>query len=154
MPFKLPKESRSFFKPIDDSSKNKFETLFDKYYMCLMMGLSREKLGMKEEVEPQEFVDYYPELYVDKKELIMGLLINAEAKRQGISNKDSLEKLMLELIDDKTVTKLSSKGVDKLNLYAAGGMNIISDQLDKTDKLEEFLVHYYRLINNDENEAV
>lgn len=149
MGFKLPKEARSYFKLIDDRSNNKFKILFDRYYLCLMAGFSCKTLGKQEEIENADFLDSYPELYVDKAELIAGLLINSEMERQGIDSTEqkSVENLILQVIDNNSSTKLSNKGLDLLNCYAASGMNFIRDNIPKTSELETFLVYYQQLLN-------
>ncbi|ANV74209.1 hypothetical protein PDQ36_27660 [Bacillus cereus] len=149
MGFKLPKEARNYFKLIDQKD-NKFKTLFDKYYLCLMVGLCNEKLGKQDEYESADFVEGYPQVYADKAPLITGLLINAEMERQGINSehRPSVEGLILQLIDNDSTIKLSEKGLELLNSYAAGGMNIIRDSIPKTSELETFLVHYHRLLNS------
>lgn len=150
MGFKLPKQARNYFKYIDELGTNRFKYLFDKYYLCLMLGLDYGMPGKEDEVEKEDFIDRYPEQYVDKGDLILGLLISTEMERKGINVEDraSLEKLMLGLIDINSSTKLSEKGMELLNLYAARGMSIISEKIPKTKELEVFLVHYYKLINS------
>jgi hypothetical protein len=64
-----------------------------------------------------------------------------------------VEKLMLQLIDHMSVTKLSQKGIELLNLYAAGGTNYIYDNISVTQELELFLVNYFELINSAEIEV-
>lgn len=149
MGFKLPKEAREYFKYIDQR-ENKFKTIFDKYYLCLMVGFCEEKLGKPEEFESADFLESYPQAYADKAPLITGLLINSEMNRQGISSEDriSVEGLILYLIDNNSSTKLSEKSIELLNSYAAAGMNKIKDKITQTSDLETFLVHYHRLINS------
>lgn len=149
MGFKLPKETRDYFKFIDQK-ENKFKTIFDKYYLCLMVGFCEERLGKPEDYESSDFIEGYPQAYADKAPLITGLLINAEMNRQGIDSEDrlSVEGLILNLIDNNSSTKLSEKGIELLNSYAATGMNKIREKITKTGDLETFLVHYHRLINS------
>lgn len=149
MGFKLPKETREYFKYID-LKENNFKMIFDKYYLCLMIGLSEEKLGKQEEIEGADFIESYPQAYADKAPLITGLLINAEMNRQGINSEDrfSVEGLILNLVDNNSSTKLSEKGIELLNSYAAAGMNKIKEKITQTGDIETFLVHYYRLINS------
>ena len=149
MGFKLPKEAREYYKSIDQKEK-KFKLIFDKYYMCLIMGLNNKKLGRQDEYESADFIEGYPQPYLEKSHLIIGLLINAEMERQGIDAEDrsSVENLILQLIDTDSSTKLSEKGMELLNRYAAGGMDIIRDYIPKTGDLEVFLVAYHRLINS------
>lgn len=144
----MPKDSRDYFKLIDKSSSN-FKLMFDKYFICVMVGFNFGKLGAVEQIEPADFIDYYPELYADKSDLIIGLLIDAEMRRQGISSDDRIgvEGLILKLINHNSTTRLSEHGIDLLNLYAAFGQLIIRDKIAKTAEIETFFVHYYNLIN-------
>lgn len=152
MSFKLPKEAREYFKLIEDADSQslKFAVKFDMYYLCLMVGLNNRKLATEDKVETEAFITYYPEgFYGDKSLPIAGLLIDAEMERKAIepSDRTSIEALILELIDHQKTTKLSDKGIERLNQYAARGMEIIRDNIPKTRELETFLVHYYKLLN-------
>lgn len=151
MGFRVPKEARNYFKLIDELSRNKFRLLFDKYYLCLILGLDYGKPGKVEDVEKEDFIDRYPEPYADKADLIAGLLIYTEMERKGINSEDraSIEKLILKLIDINSNTKLSEKGLELLNLYAARGMALIQDNIPKTKELEIFLVLFYELLNSE-----
>ncbi|GFR37183.1 hypothetical protein PRECH8_04790 [Insulibacter thermoxylanivorax] len=155
MSFKLLKEAEQYYETVerrrDDGAK--FRTKFDFYYLCLMAGLHFRQMGtLEQEKELNEtayFIDYYPEPFPDKVDLIVGLLIDAEMERKHIlpSDKKEVEKLMLDLIDHQSYTKLSSKGHKLLNLYAAGGFNRIKETILPTTELEVFLLHYMDLMN-------
>lgn len=151
MGFVLSEKAIEYFKSVDlrKDGGAKFKIMFDVYYLCLMMGLHQRKLGSLDQLKRDAFIDYYPEVYRDKAELITGLLIDAEMDRKAIHENDrkSIEKLMLHLIDHMSVTKLSSKGIEQLNLYAAGGINHIFDYIPNTQELEIFLLRYYELLN-------
>lgn len=153
MGFKLPKNAERYFRYIEKRADGiKFKLLFDQYYFCLMAGFRFRKLGSNDALRNEPFIDYYVDHYREKAEIIAGLLIDAEIERSGIPKADrrSVEKLMLELIDHMSITKLSKRGMDLLNLYAAGGMGIIEENIDQTADLEVFLVNYYQLMNVDE----
>ncbi|WP_214875256.1 hypothetical protein [Exiguobacterium sp. CH10] len=151
MGFKLPREAREYYKLIDQK-ENRFKLLFDKYYLCLLIGLNNNKLGKQSEYEIADFIEGYPQSYTGKFPLIIGLLINSEMERQGINAEDrsSVEELILQLIETDSSTKLSEKGFELLNSYAAGGMNIIKDNIPKTGDIEIFLVAYHRLLNSND----
>lgn len=85
-----------------------------------------------------------------KTNLIIGLLINAEMERQSIQkeDRDSIQKLILRLIENNSSTMLSVSGLKLLNSYATGGMNVIRESIPKTSELEAFLVLYHDLINS------
>lgn len=156
MAFKLPKGAAEYFRLIKEQAGGvKFKYDFDMYYLCLIVGLTNRKLGTEDKVRPDHFNDSYPGPYADKLYLIAGLLIDAEMDRRKIEahNRDSIQNLILSLIDYQEPTKLSPSGFDFLNRYAAGGLDIISDQISRTRELETFLVHYYNLLNPDEHIA-
>jgi hypothetical protein len=148
MGFKMPKDAREYFKLIDKSDF-KFKIMFEKYYMCLMIGLKYAKLGQSNKSEAGDFIDYYPEIYADKSDLIIGLLIDAEMRRQDISAEDrpGVEGLILKLINHNSNTRLSEHGIELLNLYAVFGLEVIREKISKTAEMETLLVHYFNLIN-------
>lgn len=152
MSFRLPKDTREYFKLMDNRSDEdgfKLKIMFDKYYLCLMLGLDKAKLGSEDDLEPATFIDQYPVLYSENRNIILGLLIDAEMRRRGIlsEDKDRIESLMLEIIDENSSTKLNENGMNLMNCYAVKGMEIIRDKIIRTSELETFLIHYYDLFN-------
>lgn len=149
MSFQLPKESRDYFKYLLKRSDGGacFNTLFDLYYFCLMVGLKRKNLGLESDLEGDKFVDRYISDYQNQADLIAGLLINAELTRKGIEKDDrsSIEKEMLRLLDHQSPSRLSEEAINVLNLYAAEGFKAIREEIVPPQTLEEFLVLYYRI---------
>ncbi len=147
MPFILPRKTRPFFNAIyDPKNKNgtKLRLLFDEYYFCMMVGLAAEKYDPDAEFESSEITDAYPAEYVDSREYIAGLLFATERRRRGISAEDgaALEKLMTEYIDPMSRTHLNNEGIKRLNQYAAWGIEVMLDVMNKPVRLEEFLADY------------
>lgn len=152
MGFKLPKLAREYFRNIDDrsSEEHKFSIKFDIYYLCLMIGLDRRGLGKTDEIESDAFIDYYPDRYYKEAgELIAALLIDAEMDRKDIQREDavSVERLIVNLIDHETQTRLKPEGVDLLNKYAAYGMEIIADKIIPPTELATFIIQYHKLLS-------
>lgn len=149
MAFQLPKESREYFKHLFKRSDGgaRFDTLFDQYYFCLMVGLNRKTLGEEAGMEADKFVEGYPSDYQNQADIIAGLLINAELFRKGIEKDDrsSIEREMLRILDDHSPTRLSEEGMRLLNLYAVEGFKAIREGITPPQNLEEFLVLYHRL---------
>lgn len=143
MSFRMPREIRSFFKeiPIRGEEGLSFKTLFDQYYLCLMVGLLHGTLGERKDVEEMEFVDQYPQPYGQHAPAIAGLLIQAEMARNGILREDraSIQNKMVTLLDYKSTTLLSRQGHLLLDEYAAGGIAKISETIPKPRELPEFL---------------
>src|SRR5258708_1954259 len=99
--FQMPKDARDFFKPVDRRSDGgtRFDTMFDKYYFCLMLGLDGRLLGDPSALEPDHFIDHYPTDYQSQASIVAGLIINAELVRKSIEKDDraSIEQEMLAL---------------------------------------------------------
>lgn len=155
MSFKYPKQARKYFEFIDHKSGNriKFKTMFDIYYICAMAGLYDAQLGENDMIESSEFIELYPSDYgSDTINKITGLLIESEMRRQDIqkSDKDSIQKLILEIVEHRSPTSLSKIGVERLNQYAARGMQTIFENIAKPSNLESFMIQYYVLLNPNE----
>lgn len=152
MAFRLPKGVREYHDMVNNRTDGgvKFKYLFDFYYLCLMLGLDKAKIGPKENLESGEFVDDYPDPYKNVSEIVAGLLIDAEMRRKDIAPQDRtrIENLMLGIIDQFSLTGLNQEGLDLLNRYAVTGFEEIHTNITKTSELETFLVHYYQLFNN------
>ena len=147
MAFKITSKCRAYFQYIyDKDNKNgtKLRLLFDEYYLCLMVGLAAQMYDENPKLEPSEITDTYPGDYAQSRDYIAGLLIATERKRRGMPESDSaaLEKLMTEYLDPESKTRLNSAGEDRLNQYAARGIDILMDVVQKPYDLETFLINY------------
>lgn len=147
MPFVMPRKCKPFFKEIFDAknkSGTKLRLFFDEYYFCLMVGLAAGKYDENADLEKSEITDSYPAEYVESREYIAGLLFATERSRRGLPEGDAiaLEKLMTEYIDPTSKTHLNLAGEKRLNQYAARGMEIMLDVLNKPVRLDEFLLEY------------
>ena len=123
--------------------------MFDAYYSCLLLGLDRGRHGRREDLEAKTFLALggYPETHRGQAEVIAGLLVDAELRRQDIlpDDRDSIEGEMVRLLDFRSATRLSGTGVELLDLYAAAGFDRLHGGMMRPDALEEFLVAYHRL---------
>lgn len=143
----MPRKCKPFFKEIFDAknkSGTKLRLFFDEYYFCLMVGLAAGKYDENADLEKSEITDSYPAEYVESREYIAGLLFATERSRRGLPEGDAiaLEKLMTEYIDPTSKTHLNLAGEKRLNQYAARGMEIMLDVLNKPVRLDEFLLEY------------
>lgn len=143
MAYRLHKNCMDFFKNI-----NGLSTQFDYYYLCLMMGFKYKKLGKKEDIKKDSFTKEIIEAYKDSKYKIVGLLIETEIERRGI-NKNieyEVEKIISEIIDYNSKDNISDKGIELLNLYAAGGFEKIQSNIEDNENIEYFMQEYLDLI--------
>lgn len=117
--------------------------------MLLAARLDGERYGRAEDLEAEEFTKVYPEAYRGQAEIIAGLLVDAELRRQEIQpeDRDSIEAEMVRLLDLKSSTRLSAEGDRLLNLYAAIGFEKLDGAIPSPDNLEDFLVAYHRIWN-------
>lgn len=145
MPFKLPKKCRSFFSDITGKDDSKLNILFDGYYLSLLVGLAQAKIDASADLEASELVDEYPINYQDSRDYIAALLIATEAKRipVDVTNANELEQLMTILVDSQSKTRLSKEGEDRLNQYAARGIEVIVEKMPQHTRLEEFYQDYF-----------
>jgi len=152
MPFKLIDDARKFFRHLErDSDFVKLDTIFDWYYLCLMVGLVNRKLGSGTD-EGTEFVQDFPEDYRNRRHEIIGLLIATELDRKGVTEEDrkGLETLVLKYVSHQSSTNLSPEGMSLLNRYAKGGYEILSDHYkDKGPprNVHTFLLEYHKLLS-------
>lgn len=147
MAFRITNKCRKYFENLydkDNKRNSQFKFLFDEYYFCLMVGLAAEMYDENAELEPSEITDSYPGDYVNSRDYIAGLLIATERKRRGLPESDSaaLEKLMVEYLDPESKTRLNDKGEERLNQYAARGIDIMMEEISKPYDLETFLLQY------------
>lgn len=147
--FRLRLDAEDWFSHIKDQKP--IQTKFDIYYFCLMMGFasSRYSNATKQVSNSTDFVSYFVQDYRPYQTLIIGLLLRAELFRLGINinEKDEIRKLLLELVDPNNQTNLTDKAMDRMNEYASGGYDYLSEQLDsKPYHVEEFLITYTRLL--------
>lgn len=152
MGFKLPIDAKEYFRLIDELDNkegNKFNTDFDKYYLCLMAGFDRRKIAQVEQIGKEVFVNDFPGAYKNTKELIIGLLIDTEMSRKRLEADDRahVEQLIVNIVDPDSSTKLQPSGMQLMNQYAAYGMGVIKESIPRPNSLESFLIQYHRLLN-------
>jgi len=147
MSFVFPRNARGYFRAVDEGRAGapRFDSMFDEYYLCLMLGLDARRLGSDEDLESEKFYDTYPKEFQSQADIIAGLLIDAELDRQGINSEDraSIEREMVRLLDPQSPVKLSDDGIRLLNQYAAAGFKMIRDQIIAPHSLEDFLIAYH-----------
>jgi hypothetical protein len=157
MSFRLHNASRQYFSDIMTTSgkveDNKL-IMFDAYYLCLLVGLSKRQIDSDASTLDVIFNDSYPDKYVDSRDYIAGLLIATEAERKGIEkdNATALQQLMLNYVDYESPTRLSKMGVDMLNQYSSKGMDIIRSSISRPTHIEDFLREYFLLFQTGEFE--
>ncbi|HEX6037784.1 hypothetical protein [Longimicrobium sp.] len=149
MSFVFPRNARAYFRSVAEARPGapRFDSMFDEYYLCLMIGLDARRVTGEEDMEDDKFYDSYPKEFQGQADIIAGLLIDAELDRQGISADDraSIEREMVRLLDHRSPVNLSADGIRLLNQYAAAGFKMIRDRVIAPHSLEDFLIAYHDL---------
>lgn len=147
MTLRRPNGMRKYFQDIQGRTDGgaRFETDFDQFFLCLMVGLDDGRLADETDLEPTEFVKGYTAAYKPYASVIAGLLVEAELRRQGVPpSKEVLQREFSNLIDmENGGTHLNDEGTKLLSRYAARGFELVRD-IPKPSTLEDFLVAYQR----------
>ena len=156
MSFHLHKAAPNYFRHLlhGPDAARRFDTQFDAFYYCLLIGLDRRRLGAPEEIG-DEFVRDYVQAFQPHAPTIAGLLVDAELDRANIGRDDvkAVEKRIVELLEVSS-SMLSGEGLRLLNQYAAGGFVILRDALaSPPQNLEEFLIAYHQLWQREDQQS-
>lgn len=149
MHFRLRQDVENWFQHIKDTKPMK--TMFDRYYLCFMLGIASNSSSTPEEKSNNvsDFVDYFVTEYRPYQRLIIGLLVRAELAKAGIDIKEKQEvsDFLVDYIDPNSPTNLSDLGIKKMNEYASGGFDYLTQSIaTQPYTIEEFLGLYVKLI--------
>lgn len=143
--FRMRNDARTWFKQIADFEH--FRTDFDQYYLCLMSGFASGRSN--ETGTTSEMVENFVEDYKEASRFLIGLLVMAELKKAGIEifERDSVRDMFKRLVDPHSPNQLTDEGMRRMNAYASGGYDYLSEQREtKPYSGEEFLRDYAQLI--------
>ncbi|MET0002054.1 MAG: hypothetical protein ABW087_00305 [Candidatus Thiodiazotropha sp.] len=139
--FKIRKDADNWFRKID--SRGPIKTKFDLFYLCLMLGLKKARLD--EVIEGTDIYQKFPQEYEGSRFLVLGLLISAEMNREGLvfEDKASVQKLISKYVAADSPSNLSSEGFKKINGYASGGFDVLSELFeDVPQDVDVFIARY------------
>jgi hypothetical protein len=147
MSLRRPKGMKDYFKDIQGRTDAgaKFESDFEQFYLCLMVGLDDGRLGPESELEPVEFAKFYTAPFQPFAPVLAGLLIDAQLRRQDIPRtKESIQSEVSKLVDvGDSNTRLNPEATKLLSRYAVRGFSIIQTAIPRPRTLEDFLVAYH-----------
>ncbi|NMA30225.1 MAG: hypothetical protein GX941_00170 [Candidatus Methanofastidiosa archaeon] len=148
MGFKLSEGASAYLKKLKKNQSNgKFDYDFDFYYLCAVLGMTfRRCISLN---GGDEITRNFPSKYDKYKHSIIALLIEAEKERTGkdSSIRKEFEKFMLDLVDPHSPTQLNSIGEERLNCYAQGGYELLSERVGSVESLDVFFVKYRSLFD-------
>lgn len=148
--FRLRIDAEKWFSEIEGSTH--IRSKFDLYYFCLLAGFAS---GRSNETQltgagSKEFIDYFIDDYKPASRLLIGLLVIAEMKDKGIDigEKAAVRALFKTLVDaNNGSNNLTDEGMRRMNAYASGGFEYLSEKRDtKPYSVEEFLRDYVALV--------
>jgi len=150
--FELPIAAAAYHKKLNQSSKD--EMIAEKaggdmtfYWLCAQLGMVYNK---QVKLPKNEIVDYFVKSLKPYESLIRGMLLachfrDLKIKQDGIQ--DELTKIL-----SSRESKLSSEGMDKMDLYAGGGFQIIQDKkIRPDDGWDNFMLWYHKEISKKTN---
>lgn len=148
--FRLRTDAQKWFNEISNFSH--FNTKFDLYYFCLIVGLTSGRSIDPVQIGAQatDLVDYFVEDYKPASRFLIGLLVIAELKKGGIDvgEKAAVRKLFKHLVDPQSPSQLTDEGMRRMNAYASGGYEYLSENREtKPYSGEEFLRDYVGLVD-------
>lgn len=150
MSFALRTDAEKWFSNIKDQKP--LNSKFDLYYFCLMLGIaSGRKSNPNERSSAPEFIDYFINDYKSTQRVLLGLLLTAEFKRFSIdlTEKESVRKKLIDMIDPTSSTNLTTDAIKSLNEYASGGYEYLTEKMPtKPYKIDDFLRSYSILIKS------
>jgi hypothetical protein len=143
MVFVMTNHARKYYAKLNESKHGKFSTMFDFYYLCLIIGIIKQQT-----LSPKgtEFIDQFTKEFIPKREEIIGLVISSEILRNNIDfeNRARIESSMLSIVKPDSSSRLSAKGENIMNQYAEYGFQKILEIMpDPPLNLDTFLISYY-----------
>ncbi|MDC0453363.1 hypothetical protein OAL95_01245 [Alphaproteobacteria bacterium] len=157
MPFKLHPEAEYYFKNIKIKKTSKvnsaesISTLWDMYYLCLIIGMKIDDSldpDLQEKIKSnQVFIKKYVKEYENIKFIIISLLIKAESKKLGIDMSE--KEHVIKLIENNTSAEypyISALGANSLNQYHYLGFEHLKNYIDKPVTEALFWKNYLNLI--------
>lgn len=143
--FRIRKDAEAWFRKVQD--KPPIKTKFDLYYLCLMLGLKQGRLDSVGDAS--DVYLKFPQEYEGSRFMIIGLLIAAEMKREGLDYEDrtAVQEMVAKYVATDTPASLSAEGFAKVNSYASGGFDILAGELeDPPEDVNVLVARYARLM--------
>lgn len=125
--FRMPDDMQSWFAP-SFSDGGPLKTEFDKYYLCLLIGLHTKR---RAPITPNAkgFIDYWITDYQGVREQLLGLVLRDELEARGIAvtERDAVQKACQQLFTHDDPTQLTPKGMETVNSIAYGGFKALEE---------------------------
>jgi hypothetical protein len=142
--FRLRKDAEKWFGEISNAPEIKVK--WDIYYMCLMAGFAS---GRSSEAAATDMVERFVEEYRPVRHFLIGLLVVAELRltKVDLTNRMQVRELFRKLIQPNGTNDLTDFGMRRMNAYASGGWEYLSENRDQRPySIEEFMQSFPKLI--------
>lgn len=150
MAFQIRKDARKWFQAICPSSY--YPLIFDAYYLCLMVGFASGRRNPEIHSDRVDgFVDHFPGDFQFRRQLLVGLLVNAELQRLKIDlqDREDVYREIHNIVEPDSPSYLSNEGMMRMNVYVHGGFEILCESLgDPPKSVEVFVRRYFRLLSD------
>jgi hypothetical protein len=149
MGFRLRKDARNWFKGLD-AVTNSGAKYFEYYYFCLCAGLISGNKSETTTTDSDLIVNHYPGEYRQRGRILNAWLISKELESLGIdvSERTGVHEAIHQLVDPLSPTNLSDHGMQQMNRYAAGGFEVLSENILEPPRVaSRFLIEFQQLIH-------
>ncbi len=127
--FKWTTEATKWFDSAFASGDGPLREKFDRYYLCLILGLLH---GRRSQLEgsPDTVIDYWIGNYKGTREQVLALLLCAAIEKHGLEWDDraDIQGLCGVLFSQSEQTGLTSEGMDLANQFAFGGYRLMTER--------------------------
>ncbi len=147
--FRLRVDAQNWFSEL--RKYQQFKVMFDLYYFCLMAGFATDRSSEQglAGAGATDMVEDFTSEHKPAKLLLIGLLVIAELKKEGIdvSEKTAVRSAFRRLVDPANPSQLTDFGTRRMNAYASGGYEYLAECRDaKPYTPDEFLRDYMNLV--------
>lgn len=146
--FHLSDDAREYFEKIGverkkgDSKSGMFSAYVEPYYLCLMMGMIKNK-GRNPDVMSKDMVSSWKSSAREFEKEITGVVFQKFCENKGIEQGDDrILKVMENFFANERAEVYNREAFNMMNYYAQGGFDYIRENLGPCNQLADFLVWY------------
>tara|TARA_B100000767_G_scaffold176220_1_gene164655 strand:+ start:4919 stop:5392 length:474 start_codon:yes stop_codon:yes gene_type:complete len=148
--FMFGEEPRTYFSRLESASTSgKFQVMLQKYWLCAQLGLIR---GRKGDVGKSSWVtDNFAPPLAEHQHSIRAFAFFTHCQELAVDteNEEEMITAMKNFFDQDRKHKLSGVGLRLVDDYAAGGFEILREEIPNPTDLSDFLLEYVDLLAHD-----
>lgn len=145
MGFDLHNSAEKWFQNIRGKDKA-ISSQWDMYYLCLILGLISGRQG--DDSKAKEFYRDFTDDYKSNQKTIIALFLTTELKSLKINPADrvNVETQINKYLDPESSSNLTSSAQKRMNQYAVGGYEVLTEEMEKPYLEHAFFVQYSQLV--------